>query len=334
MQTDGTTTFNTARFNATTNTNASSDLVYYIDASDAGSNTSFILQSWADNAGTADDDILMDINPANGNMDLSFTYSYSTPLLLVSSIGDHSREWIGPTLGRQRLPDRGEGHPNRSHTIVVNGTGNNSYGLDKVGNGYRYSADEQVYVLDLTCSGSDGIFHSGMNTIILPRSIAVYSLLNQSLSDPSSIISGDPLYGATFAYTNRSAASSSGHVIAVISQSLTYQGGGGAALDADARTGNAIVGQGTVIEDPSMLYLMHLPKDILRAIPIVNLQGSALGGDVNIIDFVHYIVGIAEFVYNGLVAGANLMVNFAKVMMNMGMSWTIDADFHVLVYVN
>jgi hypothetical protein len=36
---------------------------------------------------------------------------------------------------------------------------------------------------------------------------------------------------------------------------------------------------------------------VLRAIRMVNMSSSALGGDVNIIDFVHFIIGIPELVY-------------------------------------
>lgn len=84
--------------------------------------------------------------------------------------------------------------------------------------------------------------------------------------------------------------------------------------------GNVVVGHSTVFEDPNMLYLIHLPKDILRTILMVNMQGSGLGGDVNIIDFEHYIVGIAEFVYDVIVAGANALINFATVMVNLGLA--------------
>jgi hypothetical protein len=98
----------------------------------------------------------------------------------------------------------------------------------------------------------------GINTIILPCSIAVESQLNQSLSNPASITSGNPLYGATFAYTDRSAATGSGHVIAVISQSLSAQSAESLLYMLTHGPGNVIVGQGTVIEDPNMLYL---PKE-------------------------------------------------------------------------
>ena len=320
VQTDGTTTFNTARFSASTNSYASPDLVYYIDASDIATSTSFFLQNWADDAGTVGDDIRMDISPVNGVMDLGFTYSYSTPLLEIWSVGDHSGEWIGGHSDADVYLTVEKVIQQHSHTIVVNGTGNNSYGLDKVGNAYRYSADDQVYVLDLICSGSDSTFCSGVNTIILPRSIAVNSLLDQYLSNPSTITSDNPLYGAAFAYTNQSAASGSGHVIAVISQSLTYQAAETLLTMLTHGPGNAVVGRGTVIEDPDMLYLMHLPIDVLRTIPMVDMQGSALGYDVNIIDIAHYIVGIAEFAFNMLVAGPNLLINFAKIMWNLGLA--------------
>jgi hypothetical protein len=298
----------------------SPSLVYYIDASDTGTSTNFFMQNWADDAGMLDDDIKMDINPVDGDMDLNFIYTYSTALLHLSSFGDHSGEWFNGHSDANVHLTVEKVIQNHSRTIVVNGTGDNSYGLDKVGNSYRYSADDQVYVLLLNCSGSDSTFVSGVNTIILPRSIAVNSQLNQSLSNPASISSGNPLQGATFAYTHASAATSSGHLVAVISQSLTVQGAESLLSMLTHGPANVVVGQGTVIDDPNMLYLMHLPKDILSAIPIVNTQGSALGGDVNYLSITHYIVGIAEFVYNGLVAGANVLVNFAKVMFDLGLA--------------
>ena len=123
-----------------------------------------------------------------------------------------------------------------------------------------------------------------------------------------------------FAYTNRFESIRPSVIVAVITQSLSVQRAGWLLYNLTHGPGNLMVGQGTVIEDPDLLYLMHLPEDVLRAIPIVNTQGSALGGDVNIIDFAHYIVGIGEFVYNGLEAGANALVNFAKVMVDLGLA--------------
>jgi hypothetical protein len=48
--------------------------------------------------------------------------------------------------------------------------------------------------------------------------------------------------------------------------------------------------------------------------------GSALGGDVNYLSIANYIVGIAEFVYNAMVAGANMVINFATAMVNLGLA--------------
>jgi hypothetical protein len=64
-------------------------------------------------------------------------------------------------------------------------------------------------------------FQQGMNTIILPRAIALQCQLNDTLYNLATLSSGDPLYGASFYSTNSLSAEASAHVIAVISKNVT-----------------------------------------------------------------------------------------------------------------
>jgi hypothetical protein len=59
-----------------------------------------------------------------------------------------------------------------------------------------------------------------MNTIILPRAIAMQCQLNDTLYDLQNV-ANTPFSGASFYSTNVSSASSSGHIIAVISKNVT-----------------------------------------------------------------------------------------------------------------
>ncbi len=93
----------------------------------------------------------------------------------------------------------------KAKVIVINGTDGQGgdYGLYKVGtNNYRFNADQQVYMIHLNCSTSNSRFQQGMNTIILPRAIALDCKLNYTLSHLGSINTNNALYGADFYYTN------------------------------------------------------------------------------------------------------------------------------------
>jgi hypothetical protein len=88
----------------------------------------------------------------------------------------------------------------RARVIVINGTGDSGdYGLYSAGtNNLRYTADQQVYVLQLNVTAAYGHFLQGINTIILPRAIALDCQLNYTLSHLTSLVSSDPLYNAQF----------------------------------------------------------------------------------------------------------------------------------------
>jgi len=84
----------------------------------------------------------------------------------------------------------------------------------------RAIADNQVYAAVLNVTGTSAHFQSGMNTIILPRAIALQCQLNDTLYNLQNIGSS-PLNGASFYSTDPVKTTASGHIIAVISKNVT-----------------------------------------------------------------------------------------------------------------
>jgi len=72
-----------------------------------------------------------------------------------------------------------------------------------------------VYLINLNVSTANSRFQQGMNTIILPRAIALQCQLNDTLYNLASISSSDPMYGASFYSRDTAIISASGNVITV-----------------------------------------------------------------------------------------------------------------------
>jgi len=96
--------------------------------------------------------------------------------------------------------------------------------------------------------------------------IALQCQLNDTLYDLVSISSGDTLYGATFYCTTASSTSASGHVIAVISKNVTASQAEAILTMLTHNSAGARIGNNVIVSTAS-LYLLHLPNDILSAIP-------------------------------------------------------------------
>ncbi|HUT27229.1 MAG TPA: hypothetical protein VMW85_04190 [Methanomassiliicoccales archaeon] len=143
-----------------------------------------------------------------------------------------------------------------------------------------------------------------MNTIILPRAIALQCQLNDTLYNLASISSGDPLYGASFYSTDASSASASGHVIAVISKNVTAAQAEAILTKLTHNATGARIGNNVTISSTAV-YLLHLPNDILSAIP-TSVMNSGMGGGHYYFDPVHQIFVI----FSGITEIAGMIFNF------------------------
>jgi hypothetical protein len=217
--------FATKRKSASTDTLYTLNWKYDIDVPETATTGAFRFEAVADNAGTLGDDIKLDA-ASGDDRHYSVTYTLSSGSQTITTEGQQTGYWplydqdadayMKIKLERQ-VKDK-------ARVIVINGTDGQGgdYGLYKVGtNNYRFNADQQVYMIHLNCSTSNSRFQQGINTIILPRAIALECKLNYTLSHLGSISSTNALYGADFYYTNSSQSVSSAHIVATISKSLT-----------------------------------------------------------------------------------------------------------------
>ena len=188
----------------------------------------------------------------------------------------------------------------KAKVIVINGTGGDGdYGLDTVSAGvYRYSADDQVYLINLNVSTANARFQQGMNTIILPRAIALQCQLNDTLYNLQSIGS-TPLAGASFFSTDQDSTSASSHVIAVITKNVTATQAEQILTMLTHNSTGARIGNNVTISSSS-LYLLHLPNDILSSIP-TSVQNAGMGEGPNYLNPLGIISNIAGMAFNFMV---------------------------------
>jgi hypothetical protein len=264
----------------------------FIDVADDTPSKSFVFSAVADDAGWVGDDIRLDVESTGvDTLDLTFTYTF----------GDRYNYSAKAELnGQNDMNVEAEVRFNmesvikpKANVIVVNSTEENS-GLYVVGaNNFRYSADEQVYMLYVTTPGTSTHFASGVNTIIVPRYLAVDSLFNDSLtSDPS----GSELGGGSFYANDITQSTASAHIVAVIEKSMSNSQAEDLLYrlthNSTAQIGNSVLVSGDAV------YLLHLPSDMQSRIPYVNIVSSPLGEAPDYLS----IGAIVEFVFDCLVA--------------------------------
>ena len=289
---------NVAMVEESTDTLYSPGWTYDIDIAETVTSVSVIFYAVADDAGTIPgDDIKLDVS-STSNLEHTVTWALSTTQYQTSFEGTCG--WLDNDadgymkVGLQRCVAE------KAKVIVINGTSDNGdYGLDAVSTGiYRYSADDQVYLINLNVSTANARFQQGMNTIILPRAIALQCQLNDTLYNLQSIGS-TPLAGASFYSTDQDSASASSHVIAVITMNVTYQQAEDILEMLTHNSTGARIGNNVTVSSTSV-YLMHLPNDVLSSIP-TSVTNSGLGGAPNFFDPLDVISDIANLVFDFLI---------------------------------
>jgi phosphodiesterase/alkaline phosphatase D-like protein len=189
----------------------------------------------------------------------------------------------------------------KANVIIINGTGDGGdYGLDEVSPGvYRYSADEQVYLINLNVSSASTHFEQGMNTIILPRAIALECQLNDTLYDLGSMNSSNALYNASFYSTNMSSSTSSSHIVVVITKNVTATQAEAILAMLTFNSTNARIGNNVTISS-SAIYLLHLPGDVLSAIP-TSVENAGMGEGPSYFSLTGLVTDLAEMAFGFLV---------------------------------
>ncbi|MFA7341785.1 MAG: hypothetical protein WCY65_01255 [Candidatus Methanomethylophilaceae archaeon] len=291
---DGT-SLSTRRLTASTGGMYYPGWIYEFDVPDTATSASMTLSAVADDAGWLGDDIKLDV--ATGSpTEYSFTYSLSTSVTYYQTEG--GRDWSDGDSDAYMRVSMQTRVAEKARVIVVNGTGaDGDYGLETTSTGsYRYSADDQLYMVNLNVSNQSTHFQQGANTIIVPRAIALACQMNDSLANVSTLPSSNPFHGATFHSTQGGSGSS--HVVAVISKKVN-----GAVAEtilymltqdsSDVRIGNNV----TIAAE--IVYLLHLPNDVVSSIPTI-IQNSGLGAAPNYLDPLNVIADIVDMVFNFL----------------------------------
>ena len=284
--------------------------IYDVDIPETATYVNVEFEAVAENCGYwPENDVQLDIdgdstNKFNANWEIS-----STPFIGYGTDSGGSYDAYLKVQMERAVAEKAK-------VIVINGTGDEGdYGLDTVSAGvYRYSADDQVYLIDLNVSSSNGRFQQGMNTIILPRAIALQCHLNDTLYDLASLSTGDPLYGASFYSTDPASTSASAHVIAVISKDVTATQAELILTKLTHNSTGARIGNNVTISSTA-LYLLHLPNDILSTIPTF-VKNAGMGEGPNYLNPLGIISDIAGMAFDFLVwvASGGLLLLFVHLV--------------------
>jgi hypothetical protein len=188
-----------------------------------------------------------------------------------------------------------------ANLIVVSGVnGDDEYGLEQYGSEYRYSADEQMFVVYVKCSGSGYGFVNGMNTILVPRSVALSSSMNQTFSDLYHLAGGTVFAGRDIEVLSRSSGDVSGSVAMVLAATLSPSDALKLLNAVTHDSSDVLVGESTRIYG-NAIYRLHLPLDVLKSIGVIELVSSPAGtpaqgfGEAFYDAIVHVVVGALNF---------------------------------------
>ncbi|MBI0582822.1 MAG: hypothetical protein ISF22_01195 [Methanomassiliicoccus sp.] len=285
---------------------------YYISVDDTGTSKNFKFMAVADNAGTIGDDILLDCEATGvDTCEYYLTCNYTdgrTDFAAKAELYGGSdwnsecevRFYIEPVIAP------------KSNLIIVNSTEENSdlYVVYRsIYPDYRYTADGQVYMLYITVPGNSAHFSPGVNTIIVPRYLALESKFSDVLtSNPS----GSELSGGQFYSTDGSQAFSSGHIVAVFEKTMSNYAAEELLGELTHNSTNAQIAN-TVQVSGEALYRLHLPADMQSRIPY-NIQSSEIGEPYDFLT-----VGeVLEFVFDCLVWIGTTLYNLADMMYQAG----------------
>jgi hypothetical protein len=237
------------------------NLVYYFDVPDSYSSTSVLIQAW--NEGLWSDS------------QLRFNGGSNCEAPVYNFGGADAYAWYGTdvnvkmtfsTVTRQM-----------SNLVVVSGVDDDqSYGLEQYGSEYRYTADEQMFVMYINCISGSATTHfvSGVNTVLVPRSVALSSDMNYTFTDlmhrrTGTIFNGYDINVLSGGYDT------SGSIVMIVTANLTTTQAEILLSEITSAHDHSIVGESTRVSGDAV-YRLHLPLDALDAIVVNDLTNSPL----------------------------------------------------------
>ncbi len=314
-------TFSTKRaMRVTTGNLVTLNWIYDVDMPDDSTTADVVFSAVADNAGLGGYDIQLDICPVSGVKDCSYSFNIECGSSDISTAGAQDGGLFGDGDADAQVQFEMERQvKTRSTLIVINGSDDSGgYGLTEISDSdFRYSADQEVYVFNLDVSSGNGRFQTGMNTIIVPRCIALECILNATLENLDDISPTDPLYQAQFLYTNNTQQSSSAHVVVVITKNVTASQAEAILYDLTHNSSGGRIGNNVSISQENV-YLLHLPRDVLAAVPS-EMRNDGLDSGPNYFDPLRVITEIADFVFDCLIFVATIGFVLTYALIEFGM---------------
>jgi len=276
---------------------------YYIDMVDSRSSVSTLVQPW--NQGWVSDSQLK----FNGDSNCE------APPYALGGASDY-HVWYGNDVNIGITFSTEARQP--ANLIVVSGVdGDESYGLEKYGNEYRYTADEQIIVLYVNCvsGASTAHFVSGVNTIMLPRSVAMESNMNYTFADLMGR-SGGTIFNGYELKVYYGGSNTAGSVIMIVSANdMTTDEAETLLSEVTHAHGGSVVGESTRISGDAV-YRLHLPLDALDAIVLQDVVNSPLR-DHGPNDYLGVITNI---VYDFFLGAVNFFANLAQFVVDLGLA--------------
>jgi len=181
-------------------------------------------------------------------------------------------------------------------------------------------------MLYLTTPSSSAHFAPGVNVVLVPRYLALGSQLNDTLTTSPS---GTELAGGMFFTTGPSAATSSGHIVAVIEKAMTNAQAESLLTRLTHDASGERIGDDVRIAS-SDVYTLHLPRDVQSRIPYVELASSPLGEAPDYLSP----TAILELVWNCLVAVGTALVNLVSNLIEAGIDFVCNLYSAVTTVIN
>ncbi len=274
-------------------------MTYYSDVPDDAAVANLRVTGWSVNAARGDDNLV----------DYAFTYLVNSPWYGMTTYNGNS--WIGYEVSTLGL--------GKARTLLV--TDGQVTITSSVGQ-VRMVGSDRFFVFALDLTSATGPFVTGVNTVLVPRSV----FLDSKLKADFDIGNFNPLPNADVYGDDLSKASISDGVAAVIAGTLTWDQANDVLnrLLLNASGGSAH----SYVDVTNTAFVANLPSDVVKILPwaaVVNGPTGAMPQDfwskIGAVasTVVNTLVVVGQMIYQGLVALGTFLVNLAEAIADWGM---------------
>ncbi len=274
-------------------------MTYYSDVPDDVSVANLRVTGWSVNAARGDDNLV----------DYPFTYLVNSPWYSTTAYNGNS--WISYEVSTIGL--------GKAKTLLIT---DGQVTVSSAAGQVRMAGPDRFFVLALSLTSATAPFVTGINTILVPRSVFLDSKLKADFSSGNF----NPLPNADMYGDDLSKASISDGVATVIAGTLSWD----QASDVLNRLLlNASGGQAhSYVDVTNTAFVANLPSDVVKILPWTAVTSGPTGAMPQ--DFwskigaiastvVNTLLYVGQMIYKGLVALGTFLVNLAQAIADWGM---------------